>query len=147
MDTIVEATSVDHPVARTAAATPTAHAACTAAPGEYLSCRLGREEYAIDILRVQEIRSYEAPTRIAGAPAHVPGATNLRGVIVPVIDLRLLLGCERADLDARSPSPSCSTSAGTSSAPSSTRCPTSSSCRRTRSGPRHRWARRSTAGT
>lgn len=61
-------------------------------PREYLSFRLGAEEYGIDILRVQEIRSYEAPTRIANAPRFVMGVVNLRGVIVPIIDLRLKLG-------------------------------------------------------
>ena len=58
---------------------------------EYLSFRIGTEEYGIDILRVQEIRSYEPPTRIAGAPRFVTGVTDLRGVIVPVVDLRLRL--------------------------------------------------------
>ena len=61
--------------------------------GEYLTFRLGAEEYGIDILRVQEIRSYEQPTRIANAPAFLKGVVNLRGVIVPIIDLRLKLGC------------------------------------------------------
>jgi len=66
-------------------------------PGrEYLSFRLGAEEYGIDILKVQEIRSYEAPTRIANAPAYLKGVINLRGVIVPVIDLRLKFGCDDA---------------------------------------------------
>ncbi|MEH0166790.1 chemotaxis protein CheW [Paucibacter sp. JuS9] len=60
--------------------------------GEYLSFRLGQEEYGIDILQVQEIRSYEAATRIAGAPDFVRGVLNLRGVIVPIIDLRLKFG-------------------------------------------------------
>lgn len=56
---------------------------------EYLTFRLGGEEYGIDILRVQEIRSYEQPTRIANAPAYLKGVVNLRGVIVPVVDLRV----------------------------------------------------------
>ena len=56
---------------------------------ECLTFRLGDEEYGIDILRVQEIRGYEQPTRIANAPAFVKGVLNLRGVIVPVVDLRL----------------------------------------------------------
>ena len=60
---------------------------------EFLAFKLGNEEYGIDILRVQEIRSYEAPTRIANAPAFIKGVVNLRGVIVPIIDLRLKLGC------------------------------------------------------
>ena len=68
-------------------------------PAEYLSFRLGREEYGIDILQVQEIRSYENPTKIANAPAHIRGVVNLRGVIVPIVDLRIRLGCERAEFD------------------------------------------------
>ena len=65
-----------------------------ASPGEYLSFRLAAEEYGIDILKVQEIRGYEEPTRIAGAPASVSGVLNLRGVIVPVVDLRSRFGIE-----------------------------------------------------
>jgi purine-binding chemotaxis protein CheW len=61
---------------------------------EYLTFRLGGEEYGIDILRVQEIRSYELPTRLANAPSFVKGVINLRGVIVPIIDLRMKLGCD-----------------------------------------------------
>ncbi|ARN21626.1 chemotaxis protein CheW [Piscinibacter gummiphilus] len=64
---------------------------------EFLTFRLGAEEYGIDILKVQEIRSYEAPTRIANAPSFVKGVVNLRGVIVPIVDLRLKLGCESAE--------------------------------------------------
>ncbi|WP_422011848.1 chemotaxis protein CheW [Roseateles sp.] len=68
-----------------------------AMPKEFLSFRLGGEEYGIDILRVQEIRRYEAPTRIANAAHFIKGVINLRGVIVPIVDLRLKLGCESAD--------------------------------------------------
>lgn len=68
-----------------------------AAGGEYLTFRLGAEEYGIDILRVQEIRSYETPTRIANAPAFIKGVVNLRGVIVPIVDLRLKLCCAEAE--------------------------------------------------
>jgi len=75
-------------------------AARLAHAGEYLTFRLGAEEYGIDILKVQEIRSYEAPTRIANAPAFVKGVVNLRGVIVPIVDLRLKLGCESAEYNA-----------------------------------------------
>ena len=64
---------------------------------EYLTFRLGGEEYGIDILRVQEIRSYEAPTRMANAPSFIKGVINLRGVIVPIVDLRLKLGCETVE--------------------------------------------------
>ena len=63
-----------------------------AAPQEVLTFRLGSEEYGIDILRVQEIRGFEQPTRIAGSSAHVLGVLNLRGVIVPVVDLRMRFG-------------------------------------------------------
>ena len=61
---------------------------------EFLTFRLGAEEYGIDILRVQEIRSFEEPTRIANSPSYVKGVVNLRGVIVPVVDLRIKLGCD-----------------------------------------------------
>ncbi len=50
---------------------------------------LGDEEYGIDILKVQEIRGYDQVTRIANTPAFIKGVTNLRGVIVPIIDLRV----------------------------------------------------------
>ena len=65
--------------------------------GEYLTFRLGNEEYGIDILKVQEIRSYEAPTRIANAASCFKGVVNLRGVIVPIVDLRLKFGCVSAE--------------------------------------------------
>jgi purine-binding chemotaxis protein CheW len=67
--------------------------------GEYLTFRLGTEEYGIDILKVQEIRSYEAPTRIANAPSFIKGVVNLRGVIVPIVDLRVKLNCETAEVN------------------------------------------------
>lgn len=56
---------------------------------EVLAFRLGREEYGINILKVQEIRGFEAVTRIANAPAHILGVVNLRGIIVPIIDMRI----------------------------------------------------------
>ena len=59
---------------------------------QFLTFRISEEEYGIDILRVQEIRSYEAPTRVANAPAFIKGVVNLRGVIVPILDLRIRLG-------------------------------------------------------
>ncbi len=65
--------------------------------GEYLTFRLGAEEYGIDILRVQEIRSYETPTRIANSPSFIKGVVNLRGVIVPIVDLRIKLACAEAE--------------------------------------------------
>jgi purine-binding chemotaxis protein CheW len=56
---------------------------------EYLAFTLGKEEYGIDILKVQEIRGYEAVTRIANAPNFLKGVINLRGLIVPVVDMRI----------------------------------------------------------
>ena len=64
---------------------------------EYLTFRLGQEEYGIDILKVQEIRGYENPTRIAHAPAVIKGVTNLRGTIVPIVDMRLRFNCAQAE--------------------------------------------------
>ncbi|MBE0621957.1 MAG: chemotaxis protein CheW [Burkholderiales bacterium] len=55
---------------------------------EYLSFTLGQEEYGIEVLKVQEIRSYEEPTTIANAPAFIKGVANLRGTIVPILDMR-----------------------------------------------------------
>ena len=85
--------------ARQLAAQQSARASAASSQGkaEYLTFRLGAEEYGIDILRVQEIRSYEEPTRIANAPSFIKGVVNLRGVIVPVVDLRLKLGCATAE--------------------------------------------------
>ena len=72
-----------------------------APPGrEYLTFRLGSEEYGIDILKVQEIRSYEPPTKIANAPSYLKGVVNLRGVIVPIVDLRIKFNCLNANGEA-----------------------------------------------
>ena len=78
-------------------ATPTKQAADTrnAAPSrsgrplEFLSFTLGQEEYGIDIQKVQELRGYDAVTRIANAPEYIKGVVNLRGIIVPIIDMRI----------------------------------------------------------
>ena len=56
---------------------------------EFLTFRLGAEEYGIEILKVQEIRGWETPTAIANTPAFIKGVINLRGIIVPIVDLRL----------------------------------------------------------
>ncbi|GAB3537504.1 chemotaxis protein CheW [Noviherbaspirillum agri] len=56
---------------------------------EFLAFTLGREEYGIDILKVQEIRGYETVTRIANAPDFIKGVVNLRGIIVPIVDMRI----------------------------------------------------------
>lgn len=66
---------------------------------EFLAFRIGSEEYGVDILRVQEIRSYEKPTSIANSAAELQGVVNLRGLIVPIIDLRLKLGMPKATYD------------------------------------------------
>jgi purine-binding chemotaxis protein CheW len=64
---------------------------------EYLTFRLDQEEYGIDILKVQEIRGYESPTRVANAPSFIKGVVNLRGTIVPIVDMRLKFNCEKAE--------------------------------------------------
>lgn len=56
---------------------------------EFLAFRLGQEEYGVQILKVQELRSYENVTSIANAPNFIKGVINLRGSIVPIIDMRL----------------------------------------------------------
>jgi purine-binding chemotaxis protein CheW len=66
-----------------------AEASTTVGPNEFLAFNLGAEEYGIDIQQVQELRSYEPVTRLANAPAFVKGVVNLRGVIVPIIDMRV----------------------------------------------------------
>ena len=98
MDMITDAAQVARHETHRAIANAGSRAVANKAPnGEYLTFRLGAEEYGIDILRVQEIRSYEPPTRIANAPAFLKGVVNLRGVIVPIVDLRLKLGCATAE--------------------------------------------------
>ncbi|TWH98884.1 purine-binding chemotaxis protein CheW [Luteimonas cucumeris] len=72
----------------------------TAAAGEFLSFALGNEHYGVDILKVQEIRGYDAVTRLPDAPDYIKGVINLRGTIVPVIDLRLKLRMKDARYDA-----------------------------------------------
>lgn len=67
---------------------------------ECLTFTLGREEYGIDILKVQEIRGYDAVTRIANTPEFIKGVINLRGVIVPIVDLRIKFNVGRAEYDA-----------------------------------------------
>lgn len=56
---------------------------------QYLTFLLDDEQYAVDILCVEEIRSWEQPTKIPNAPSYVKGVINMRGIIVPIIDLRL----------------------------------------------------------
>jgi len=66
---------------------------------EFLSFRLGGEEYGIEILKVQEIRGWEQPTAIANTPPFIKGVINLRGVIVPIVDLRLKFNLGEAKYD------------------------------------------------
>jgi purine-binding chemotaxis protein CheW len=66
---------------------------------EFLSFKLGDEEYGMDILRVQEIRSFERPTRMANTPAYILGVVNLRGVIVPIVDMRIKFNLEPVNYD------------------------------------------------
>jgi purine-binding chemotaxis protein CheW len=64
---------------------------------QYLTFLLESEHYAVDILCVEEIRSWERPTRIPNAPEHVIGVINMRGTIVPIIDLRIKFGIGEAN--------------------------------------------------
>src|SRR3954452_9271314 len=70
-----------------------------AAASEFLTFRLAAESYGIEILKVQEIRGYETPTAIANAPAFIKGVIDLRGVIVPVLDLRIKFRLNHANYD------------------------------------------------
>ena len=68
-----------------------------AEPEEFLTFTLGTEEYGIEILKVQEIRSYEQVTKIANAPEFIKGVVNLRGTIVPIVDMRIKFNLGAAD--------------------------------------------------
>jgi len=61
----------------------------TSSTNEFLTFTLGKEEYGIDILKVQEIRGYDAVTALANMPDFIKGVINLRGIIVPIIDMRI----------------------------------------------------------
>jgi purine-binding chemotaxis protein CheW len=65
---------------------------------QYLTFTLGDECYGVDILRVQEIKGYTAVTRIPNTPDYIRGVLNLRGTIVPIVDLRTKFGMEKVDL-------------------------------------------------
>jgi purine-binding chemotaxis protein CheW len=67
---------------------------------EFLTFRLGAEEYGIDILKAQEIRGWETPTTIANTPAFIKGVINLRGTIVPIVDMRIKFGLGEPKYDA-----------------------------------------------
>jgi purine-binding chemotaxis protein CheW len=70
-----------------------------AAGQEFLVFTLGDEEYGIDILKVQEIRGYDTVTRIANAPDFIKGVVNLRGIIVPIVDMRIKFHLGRVEYD------------------------------------------------
>ena len=67
--------------------------------GEFLTFTLGKEEYGIDILKVQEIRGYDAVTTIANTPSFIKGVINLRGIIVPIVDMRIKFKLENVSYD------------------------------------------------
>ncbi|MFZ1851934.1 MAG: chemotaxis protein CheW [Nitrosomonas sp.] len=71
----------------------------TAPVQEFLTFRLGDEEYGIDILKVQEIRGYDAITQISNAPEFIKGVVNLRGTIVPIVDMRIKFRLGQATYD------------------------------------------------
>jgi purine-binding chemotaxis protein CheW len=73
------------------------NAAVDASSHQVLTFTLGEETYGVDILRVQEIRGYSTVTRIPQAPAHVLGVLNLRGSIVPIVDMRMRFNLDRAE--------------------------------------------------
>ncbi len=68
-----------------------------AAPSEFLTFTLGDEEYGVDILKVQEIRGYDTVTRIPDAAGFIKGVINLRGTIVPVVDMRIKFNLGKAE--------------------------------------------------
>ena len=83
MTPAIDSTEIPMQASQTPAVAPT---------HEFLAFRLGTEEYGIDILKVQEIRGYDAVTRIANTPEFLKGVINLRGTIVPIVDLRIKFG-------------------------------------------------------
>ena len=88
-------TQADLPTHRRSASTYAAEVDAS----EFLTFRLGAESYGIEILKVQEIRGYEAPTAIANAPSFIKGVVNLRGVIVPILDLRIKFQLAQVNYD------------------------------------------------
>ena len=69
------------------------------AAGEYLTFVLGNEQYGLEILKVQEIRGYDAVTKIANTPDFIKGVVNLRGKIVPIVDLRIKFHLGKVEYD------------------------------------------------
>jgi purine-binding chemotaxis protein CheW len=78
---------------------PTANSKAKSAAGEYLTFVLGTEEYGLEILKVQEIRGYDAVTQIANTPDFIKGVVNLRGKIVPIVDLRIKFHLGKVEYD------------------------------------------------
>lgn len=76
------------------------HATSRISNNEFLTFILGSEEYGIDILKVQEIRGYDAVTGIANMPEFIKGVINLRGIIVPIVDLRIKFKLSAVTYDA-----------------------------------------------
>lgn len=66
---------------------------------KFLTFRLGSEEYGIEILKVQEIRGYDSITHIANSPDYIKGVINLRGIIIPIIDMRIKFNLGHAAYD------------------------------------------------
>jgi len=79
--------------------TKAASAKTKSAAGEYLTFVLGTEEYGLEILKVQEIRGYDAVTQIANTPDFIKGVVNLRGKIVPIVDLRIKFHLGKVEYD------------------------------------------------
>ncbi len=79
--------------------TKAASAKTKSAAGEYLTFVLGAEEYGLEILKVQEIRGYDAVTQIANTPDFIKGVVNLRGKIVPIVDLRIKFHLGKVEYD------------------------------------------------
>jgi purine-binding chemotaxis protein CheW len=77
----------------------TTNTKANSAAGEYLTFVLGAEEYGLEILKVQEIRGYEAVTQIANTPEFIKGVVNLRGKIVPIVDLRIKFHLGKVEYD------------------------------------------------
>jgi len=78
---------------------PVEHATSGISNNEFLTFILGHEEYGIDILKVQEIRGYDAVTAIANMPEFIKGVINLRGIIVPIVDMRIKFGLPDVSYD------------------------------------------------
>lgn len=89
--------------AESSTSAPSANAGSSAAdqPAQFLTFVLDSEEYAIDILKVQEIKSWGEVTKVPRSPAYMLGVINLRGAIVPVVDLRLRFGLARAEITSK----------------------------------------------